>query len=105
MSTYNFENRVRLDPTVFSLLEEASKLTGKSMRDLASESVRKYLEENILPGRGPRKLARPPETAAFWDKQIEQVESQLNDLRLHKRMMEMMNPPASRSMANRKKAQ
>ena len=104
MSNFSSENRVRLNPAVYSLLEEASRLTGKSMRDLASESVRNYLEDNLLLRKSSPKLVKKNEGLAFWDKQIEQVESQLSDLRLHKRMMEMMKPSLGRNSGNRRKA-
>jgi hypothetical protein len=104
MSAYNFENRVRLDPAVFSLLEEASRLTGMSMRDLATEAVRNYLEENVLPGKAHKKAIRQVDTLAFWDRQIEQVENQLKDLKMHKRMMNLMKTAGGRGGGGRSKA-
>jgi hypothetical protein len=97
MSNHGSENRVRLDPAVFSLLEEASKLTGMSMRDLASESVRNYLENSVLPAKAQRKVVLPDETVEFWNKQIERVENQLKDLRMHKRMMDLMKGRSGRT--------
>lgn len=91
MSSYPPENRVRLDPAVFALLEQASRVTGLSMKQLATEGVRKYLQEIVLvSGDRSRRSADYEAALAFWDKQIQDVENQLNDLRMHKRMMDLM---------------